>query len=401
VAQEPILAAGLDAGSAWTRVAVCVVEGECLRYAAHAMAPARGWHRGLITDQSAVAASIREAMHLAETIAGRPIGSVVVGVGGPSIRGVQARGIYEFGHRRPVEQSDLRYALHLAARPADDEERILLHVLPQDFTVDGRPPIPHPFGLECLRLEAHALLITTSRQEHQALVSSVHQASLKVEETVFEALGAAYACILAEDRAGGVALVDIGAHSTNAVYYDGDSMLYAIGMPVSGDHFTRDVGELKSLSFEEAERLKLAHGCALPGLTADNIVIELPADLGRPAREIHRRELIEILEARANQLFGYIEKGRQVHARGMPLREGVVLTGGGARLEGMVQVAEKVLDCSARLGFPRGIEKWPPKAKRPCWTVAAGLAMYSARLQLRRDKPSGGPGFWSLFTGRS
>jgi cell division protein FtsA len=130
-------------------------------------------------------------------------------------------------------------------------------------------------------------------------------------------------------------------------------------------------------------------------------VIELPADQGRPSREIHRRELIEILEARANQLFGYVEKGRQAYARALPLREGVVLTGGGARLEGMVAVAEKVLDCPARLGFPRGIEKWPEKALRPCWTVAAGLAMYSARLQLRRDKSSGGPGFWSLFTGRS
>jgi cell division protein FtsA len=394
------IAVGLDVGSVWTRVAVLTVESGNLRYAGHSAVPSAGWHRGQISDQSAVAESIRQAMKEAEASSGVQIGSAVVGVGGPSVRSQQGRGLYEFGHRRLVEKGDLIYSVELAARARLDEDRFLLQVLPQDFTVDGQAPIPHPLHIECQRLEAHALLITTSKQEHQALLSAVHQAHLRVEETVFEAMAAAYASVLAEERMGGVGVLDIGGHSTNLVFYDGDSMLYAAGLPLSGDHFTRDICELKALSFEESERLKFAHGCALLGLTADNIIIELPAEPGRPGREINRRELIEILEARAAQLFEYTDRLRVRYSRDIALREGIVLVGGGCQMEGLVELAEKVLGCPARLGFPRGIMDAPDDLMSPVWTVAIGLSMYSARLQARREK-GGGPSFWSLFTGRA
>jgi cell division protein FtsA len=373
------------------------LEDGTLHYRAHSAVPSRGWHRGLISDQALVADSVRRAIQAAEAQVKEPIESAVVGVGGPAVRSQQGRGLYDFGHVRPIEHGDLVYAVDLAAKARLDAGRLLLQVLPQDFTVDGQPPLPHPLNIECQRLEAHALLVTTSPQEHQALLSAVHQAHLRVQETVFEAMAAAYACILSDERASGVALVDVGAHSTNVVFYDGDVMLAAVGLPVSGDHFTRDIGELKALSYEEAERLKFTHGCALLGLTADNIIIELPAEPGRPGREINRRELVEILQARAIQLFGLVEKGRRHLARDLPLREGIVLCGGGAGLEGLVEVAERVLSCPARLGFPRGIANWPEEISTPSWTVAAGLAMYSARLESRKGKGRTGPSFWSLF----
>jgi len=396
VAEKTQIAVGLDAGSAWTRLVVCQIVDGSIRYLTHAVVPSRGWRRGQIADQSALAESIRKAVRQAEENCGVQIHSAVVGVGGPGVRSVQGRGLYEFGHRREIEKSDLSYAVDLAARARLDEGRFLLQVLPQDFTVDGRQPVSHPLKVECMRLEAHALLITTSTVEHQMLVSAVHQAHLRVQETVFEAMAAAYACIMPEERAAGAALIDLGAHSSNVLFYDGDSMVYATGMPLSSDHFTRDLGELKSMSFEEAERLKIAHGCALVGLSADNIVIELPADEGRPAREISRRELVEILEARAVQLCELVEQRRKRFAPGLDLREGIVFTGGGALLEGMVEVAERELGCPARLGLPRGIAEWPDELKSPAWSTAAGLAMYSGRLQVRQ-KNGGGPSFWSLF----
>ncbi len=389
----------MDVGSAWIRVSALAMESGNLRYAGHSAVPSAGWHRGQIADQSAVAACIRQAIAEAEASSGCQIDAAVVGVGGPAVRSQQGRGLYEFGHRRLIEKGDMVYSVELAARARLDEDRFLLQVLPQDFTVDGQTPIPHPLHIECQRLEAHALLITTAKQEHQALLSAVHQAHIRVEETVFEAMAAAYASVLAEERMGGVAVVDIGAHSSNLVYYDGDSMLYAAGLPISGDHFTRDICELKALSFEEAERLKFVHGCALLGLTADNIIIELPAEGGRPGREINRRDLIEILEARAAQLFEYVNRLRARYARDLILREGIVMVGGGCQMEGLVELAEKVLGCPARLGFPRGIMDAPDDLMTPMWTVPIGLAMYSARLQARKDK-SGGPSFWSLFTGR-
>lgn len=399
VAKKAHLAAGLDIGSVWTRMVVVTLEEGQVRYRAHAAAPSRGWRRGQIADQASVAEAVTQVVREAEARAGAQIDGAVVGVGGPSVRSQQGRGLYEFGRRRSVEQGDIVYAIELAARARLDEDRYLLQVLPQDFTVDGRPPIPHPLNVECERLEAHALLVTASAQEHQALVSAVNQGHLRLDETVFEAMAAGYASVLPEERAGGVAVIDIGGQSTNVAFYDGDSMLCALGLPISGDHFTRDLGELKALSFEEAERLKFAHGCALLGLTADNIVIELPAEAGRPGREISRRDLIEILEARAGQLYELVERCRVRFAREMALREGVVLCGGGSLLEGMVEMAEKVLGCPARLGFARGIQGWPDALQTPVWTTAAGLAMYSARLQVRKAKQTG-PSILSLFTGK-
>ncbi len=397
--RKPIIAVGLDAGGGWTRGMALSVDGNRVQYRAHAALPSQGWRKGQIADQTKVAACAREVLAELEPLIGEPVGSVVVGVGGPSVRSQQGRGLYEFGHHRPIERGDMIYAIELAARARLDEDRLLLQVLPQDFTVDGRAPSAHPLGVDCQRLEAHALLVTASLQEHQTLLSAMHQAHVRVEETVFEAMAAAYASVLPDEREGGVAVVDIGAHSTNICFYDGDAMKYAIGVPLSGEHFTRDIGELKGLSYEEAERLKTTHGCALLGLTHDNIIIELPAEGGRPARDISRREVVEILEARAVQLFEFVEKLRVTQAKNLPLREGVVLCGGGSQLEGMVEVAEKILGCPARLGLPRGIAGLPEGLVSPVWTVAAGLAMYCARMQVRKEKTTG-PSFWGLFTGR-
>ncbi len=399
MAKQVQLAAGLDLGSNWTRLVVVSLENGLVRYETHAAEVSRGWRRGQIADQNAVAATVRQVFErCARSLRETPV-SAVVGIGGPGVRCQQGRGVYDFGPRRRVQQDDIVQALKLASQTPLDPDRMLLQVLPQDFTLDGRPPIPHPLNVECERFEAHALLVTASRQEHQTVVSAVQQAGVQVEETVFEAMAAAYACILPEERSSGVALADIGAHSANIVFYDGDAMLFAAGLPISGDHFTRDLCTIHGVSYEEAERLKLAYGCVHTSPSGDNIIIELPAEGGRAGREISRRALIETLEARAGQLFEIVEACRQRYARDLQLGEGLVLCGGGAMLEGMVQEAERLLHCPARLGMTRGVLEWPEELCSPAWTTAAGLAMYSARLQSRREG-SAAAGLFGLFRGK-
>jgi cell division protein FtsA len=167
--------------------------------------------------------------------------------------------------------------MELASRVRLEDDRMALEMVPMDFTVDGRAGYRNPKGATCRRLEANLHVITCSLQEHQALVSAVHQAHLAVEESVFEPVAAAYAAVLPDDRARGVALIDIGAHSTNVVVYDGDALLLAAGLPVCGDHFTRDVAVGLKVTYEDAEHLKCEYGCAILGLTADNSYIELPS----------------------------------------------------------------------------------------------------------------------------
>jgi cell division protein FtsA len=309
-----------------------------------------------------------------------------LGIGGADVRGAQSRGLYEFGRPRELGSDDLEYAVELAADVRLERDRTLLHVLPQHFTLDGRAGFRRPQKSVCSRLEAHVHIVTASVQEHQALVAAAHLAHLAVEETVFEPLAAAYACVHPEARARGVAVLDMGVQSTDLVVYDGDAMLLAASIPVWGEHLTRDIAAIFKVTYEDAECLKQEYGCALLGLTADSSLIEVPSLEGRPAREAHRSELNEILEARAEELFFYVRGELQRVGMERLLYEGIVLTGGGALLTGMCDMAERVLDCQASNGIVTedDIGGWPEELKSPLWTTAAGLALYSAKLKMRR-----------------
>lgn len=385
MANKVRLAAGLDLGSTNTRMVICALENEGLRFLGWGEAPSTGWNRGKLHDQQALTESVRFAMQEAERRAQVSPESVVVGIGGPNVTGINSRGLYEFGRKRPIENDDLRYAVELAARVRLEENQMVLQVCPQDFTLDGRAGYRNPRNIICARLEANVHIVTGSAQEHQGIVSALHQAHLAVEESTFEAVAAAYAAVLPEDRARGVCLVDIGAQSTHVAIYDGDALLLAATIPIAGDHFTRDISYILKVNYDDAEHLKREYGHAISGLTADNSVIEIPSPEGRAPREAPRATINEILEARAEELLGYVYD--EIRRAGMEqsLLEGVVLTGGGALLSGMCDIAERILNCQVRNGLPVGVEDWPEQLDSPVWTTAAGLAMYSGRLKLKSE----------------
>jgi len=317
-------------------------------------------------------------------------------VGGAGVSGFHNRGVYEFGRPRPIEQEDLTYAVERAARVRLEDGRCLLQLFPQDFTLGGRAGYRNPRGSTCSRLEANAYVVTAPAQEHHTLVNAIHLSHYAVEETVYEALAAAYAAVLSDDRSRGVALIDIGFDSTDIVVYDGEALVLAKSLAVSSDHFTRDVAFGFKISYEDAEMLKRDYGCAMLGLTADNSLIEVPSPEGRAPREANRRQLNEILEARAEELFFFVRRELATIGMEQSLLEGVVLTGGGALLNGMCDMAERVLNCQARNGLPIGIENWPDDLETPLWTAAAGLMMYSARLKFKRESKRKAPGLIGL-----
>ena len=378
------LAVGLDLGSSSTRVVICALEEDSLRFLGYGEAPVQAWNRSRLADQEALAQSIRFALHEAELRAQASPESAVIGIGG-CVSGVNSRGVYEFGRRREVEPDDLRYAVELAARVRLEEDRQVLQICPQDFTLDGRAGYRNPKGILCARLEANVHVVTVSMQDHQGLVSAVHHAHLAVEESVYEAIAGAYASIVPEDRARGAALLDIGAQSTHLAIYDGDALLHATSIPVAGDHFTRDLAWLLKVNYEDSESLKREYGCVLTGTVSDNSLVEIPSAEGRGMREAPRKQLNEILEARAEQLFECVYAEILRVGMEQSLLEGVVLTGGGSMLSGMCDLAERMLNCQARNGLVTGLEDWPKELDNPVWTTAAGLAMYSGRLKMKRD----------------
>lgn len=388
--------AGLDTGSSATRCMVYGFEDSKIRFLGCGEAPGAGWYKGRLGDQDRLTASIRMAVDEAGRQAQMPLESVVVGIGGPPVFGFNHHWPYQFGRPREVDESDLHFAVEKAADVHLENDRMILHVCPQDFTVEGQTRHHFPRGAVCKRLEANVHLVTTSTLETQAIVSAVHRAHLAVDETVFEALAAAYSAVLQDDRSRGVAVIDIGLHSTELVIYDGDSLVHSRSLPICGEHFSKDVAWAFTVSYEDAEALKCEYGSAILGLTADNSLIYIPSQDGREPVEAPRRRLTEILEARAEELFLYVEAELRYCGMEQSLVEGVVLTGGGAKLTGMCDMAERVLNCQARKGLTLGVKDFPEQCDTPEWTTAAGLTMYAARLRMRNRRKRRAPGLLGL-----
>lgn len=391
------ISVGLDVGSSRTRCLVGALEQGRLRFLGYGESASYGWSRSRIADQEAVAEAVKRAVVEAEKNAGVSAEACVAGMGGSTIMGLNNRGLYEMGRPREIADVDMRYAVSLAAQLHLPADRMVLQLCPQDFAVDGRAEYRSAKGAVGSRLESFVHVITVSTQEHQALVGAINMAHVAVEETIFEPVAAAYAAVLPEEREEGIALVDIGAHSTDLALYYGDALITAATLPIGGDHFTRDVAHGLCVSFEDAQRVKEECGCAMLGLTADNSLIEVPSAQGRPAREATRRDLNVILEARAEELFLYVRREISRVNMEQALINGVVLAGAAASMPGMCDMAERVLNCQARNGLAVGIADWPAELDAPAWTTAAGLMMYSARLKFLTGKGVRDGGFLSRF----
>jgi cell division protein FtsA len=382
MAGKQILGVGLDAASRETRIVICALENGRLRLLAGAAQPSRGWLKGRIADQKAVADSILAVLREVETAAGVSVESAVVGMGGPTIRGANTRGVLELEYVREIEQRDIRRVMERASHVQLQEDRMVLQLFPQDFVVDEHPGHSDPRKMMASKLEVNVNVVTASVQEHAALVGAVNQAHLLVEETVFEALAACYAAVLPEERREGIAVVDIGAESTEMVAYWGDSLYLASTVRVCGDHFTRDLAQGLFLTFDEAEALKLEYGGALAEACPENVLVDLPTPGGYERRAASGRFINRILEARGEELFLHVQS--ELARVGMEnALLGVFLTGGGARLPDLCQVAKGILQCQAHRGQAIGIDDAPAELSDPTWCVASGLAMYSAKLKVK------------------
>jgi cell division protein FtsA len=267
------------------------------------------------------------------------------------------------------------------------EDRMVLQLLPQDFVIDDHPGFHDPRKMLASAIEANAHLVTVSAQEHSNLLGAINRAHLSVDETIYEAIAGCYAAVLPEDRREGVAFVDIGSHSTELVCYYGESAQLATSLRICGDHFSRDIAHAFRIPPDAAEIVKQEFGSAVSDGTAGNSTVELPvADSpGRESREAPRKMLNEILESRAVELFEMVRAELARVGMTRAIGSGVVISGGGALLSGICDVAERVLECPARIGLAQGFLNWTEELNDPVWTTAAGLAMYAARLRSQVD----------------
>ena len=382
---KSFVAAGIDTGAAHTRCVLCRMDGSRVHFLGAGSVDSTGWEKSRIVDQQAVSRAVLAAVQQAEGMAGTQIETITAGFGGLTVRGANSRRENKFGRQREIVQADVNRVMKDALRVTLPEDRMVLQLLPQDFVVDDHPGHRDPRKMLGSVLEANVHVIMGSTMEHNALVGAVNQSHLSVDETVFDAFAACYAAGLPENRPEGVALLDIGAQSSELVVYFGNALQLAATIGLSGDHFTNDIAHYLRIGFGDAQDIKEQFGSVLPDSTTDNSVIELPLREGQGPREASRRKVNEVLRARAHQLFALVE--RELARVGMEhaLTGGLVLTGGGSLLHGLVEMAEEELRCPSWRGLPRGIVSWPEDLNDPAWATAAGLAKYSARLRTQVD----------------
>jgi cell division protein FtsA len=384
-----IFATGLDAGSTFTRCVIALLEGERLRILGYGSVPSEGWSKSRISNQQAVSACVLAAVEEAEAMAQTTIETVVAGVGGLTARGANSRGRMDLGRPREIEQRDINRSMERALRIQLTEDRMVLQMLPQDFVIDDQPGFHDPRKMQASVIEANAHLITISAQEHNNLLGAINGAHLSVDETIFEAIAGCYAAVLPEDRREGVAHVDIGAHSTELVCYYGESAQMATSLRICGDHFSRDLAHALRIPLESAAIVKHEFGGAVSHGTAEHSTVELPMAGLSPAegmgREASRKTINEILESRAVELFEMVQAELARVGMQRAISSGLVISGGGALLPGICDVAEKVLQCPARIGLAQGFQDWPEELNDPAWTTVGGLAMYAARLRSQVD----------------
>src|SRR5215471_6892294 len=340
----------LDAGSAKTVALICETADSHLRYRGHAVVESRGSRKGVIVELDKSVQSIQRAVEEAEKAADCSVGNAVVAVGGWHVKGLTSRGGVTLGSRpRDVAREDIRAAVEKARSVTLPEDREVIHLLPQEFILDDQAGLRDPAGMMGRRLEVNLHVVTASSSATQNVVSAANRAGLHVDNVVYEALVSADGILSAEEKELGVCLADIGAGSTDLIVYTDGMVAHTGVVPIGGDHFTNDASVGLRTPLVAAESIKKAFGHTLRHQVPESNEIEVPAVGDRPSRLMPQRFLAEILEPRAVELCELLRDHLQ-HAGVLELcTAGIVFTGGGSRLNGLVEVCERVLGRPARL----------------------------------------------------
>jgi len=379
---------GVDVGS--SKVAVLIgqrSERNGVEVVGKGLAPNRGTRKGAIVNVEATVEALKQATEEAEVMAGVEVSRAYVGVAGADIRSVNSRGMVSVARKdREITKADIDRALEAAQSAALPSDREILHAIPQEFVVDEQGGISDPRGMLGSRLEVQVHLVTGQTARSKTLLTCVNRAGIEVAEMVFEPLATAETVLTPDEKDLGVVLLDVGAGTTAyALFEDGEARHSAV-LPVGAGHFTNDLAMVLRTPYAEAERIKLKEGCCLLSMVQDEEGISVPAVAGGPPRIVPRREICEILQPRAEELVTMVRQDLARAGWEGQLRGGIVLTGGGAQLDGLLELTGQLFNASARYGVAHGLGGLVDVLGSPGWSAAAGLLRWAAMAGTSADR---------------
>ena len=375
---------GLDIGTTKTCAIVAEVRENGVDIIGIGSHPSEGLRKGVVVNIESTVESIKRAVEEAERTSGCEIRSVYVGIGGGHIRGQNSLGIVAVKGRE-VADDDVERATDAARAIAIPLDRQILHTLSQYYLVDEQDGIRDPVGMAGVRLEAKVHVVTGAVTSIQNIIKSVNRVGLDINEIVLEQIAASEAVLSDDEKALGVALIDIGGGTTDIAIFSEGGIKHTAVLPVGGNYVTSDIATGLRTPLAEAERIKIKYGCAFMPLIPKDETIEVPSVGGREPREVSRQILGRIIEPRMDEILGMASK--EIIRSGCEdiLAAGVVLTGGAAILEGVPELAEQIFNMPVRRGCPTGIGGLTDVVNSPLYATGVGLALFGSR-NIAREK---------------
>lgn len=360
--------------------------------------PSRGLKKGVVVNIESTVQSIQRAIEEAELMAGCQIHSVYAGIAGSHIRSLNSHGIVAIRDKE-VAQGDVDRVLDAARAVAIPADQKILHLLPQEYVIDNQEGIREPIGMSGVRLEARVHMVTGAVSAAQNIIKCIRRCGLEVDDVILEQLASSHAVLTDDEKELGVCLVDIGGGTTDIAVFTEGAIRHTAVIPIAGDQVTNDIAVALRTPTQNAEEIKMRYACALSQLAGTEETIEVPSVGERAARRLSRQTLAEVVEPRYEELMTLVQAELRRSGFEDMTAAGVVLTGGSAKMEGAIELAEEIFHMPVRLGVPQNMTGLTDVVRNPIYATGVGLLHFSRlhRGELHPELTSSGKGFNALW----
>ncbi len=353
--------------------------------------PARGLRKGVVANIESTVQSIQRAVEEAELMAGCQIYSVFAGIAGAHINSFNSHGVVAVRDGE-VTHGDIERVIEAAKAMAIPNDQRILHVMPQDFIIDGQDGIREPVGMSGVRMEAKVHMITGAVSAAQNIVKCIRRCGLEVDDIILEQVASSESVLTEDERELGVCLIDIGGGTTDIAIFSEGAIRHTAVIPIAGDQVTNDIAVAFHTPTPAAEELKKKYGCCLAQMVDENQLVETPSMGGRPPRTLSRQNLAEIIEPRVEELLLLVQAELRRSGFEELVGSGIVMTGGSSRMEGMMELAEEIFHLPVRLGVPNYSGALSEVVKNPIYATGIGLIQFGHANRSKVSQISQEPG---------
>ncbi len=334
--------------------------------------PSRGLRRGVVVNIESTVSSIQRALEEAELMANVKIREVITGIAGSHVKSFNSHGMVAIKDKE-VAPSDVERVLETARAVSIPTDQQILHILTQEFIIDGQEDVREPVGMSGVRLEVKVHIVTGAVSAAQNIMKCVRRCGLEVRDLILQPLASATAVLTDDEKDLGVCLVDIGGGTTDLAVFVQGAIRHTAVIPIAGDQITNDIAMALRTPTAAAEEIKIAHGCALRQLADANQMVEVPGVGDRGSRQLSRHTLAEVIEPRVEELFSLVQAELRRSGFEELLSSGIVLTGGTSAMGGMLELGEEIFHMPVRLGLPNYRGGLSEVVRNPRFATGMGL----------------------------